>query len=138
MEPGSGGCPCTDHRSPAIDRRLILNGELPSYHLVVNKEGTVTVLEGGVCVQHSVVRFNQGCRHLGEYVNTHGSPGKLRPEELGRWKSQAWISFRSQRKDAPEAGMQNQTQCHLRRRGRPRNPEGLMHRWSDGESYLKP
>ena len=32
--------------------------------LVVHEEGTVAVLEGGVSVQHSVVRLHQGGGHL--------------------------------------------------------------------------
>ena len=36
----------------------------PLVDLVVNEEGAVAVLEGGVSVEHRVVRFHQGSWHL--------------------------------------------------------------------------
>ena len=47
--------------------RIILNTK--GEHLIIYKKGAITVFKSGVCVEHSVVWFHDGCRDLGSWVD---------------------------------------------------------------------
>ena len=47
--------------------RITLNSK--GEHLIIYKKGAITVFKSGVCVEHSVVWFHDGCRDLGSWVD---------------------------------------------------------------------
>ena len=129
----SEGCPCTDHRSPAIDQ---LNIEwkqegLPSsqFSTWLSTRNAQSQCSRVVCVYNTALYGSTRAVDTlgGSQVNTLSDhSGQWKPVGLGRWKSPVWISSHSQQRAAQEGGKQNLIRCLLQKRGKPRNPEGLM------------